>query len=166
MAIHGITWVYMTIHGYTWWYMALHRYTWLYMAIHGNTWQYMALHGYTWLYMVLHCYTWHYMAIHGFTWLFWYISWYTLITLLKVPTEKGRKFFFYSWLVSLSSFFFSTGKKNIWVIDFIIYERITISKNCKDTHLHWSFVLSVCFVDLFGEKLSKKGRSWDYIALF
>ena len=28
------------------------------------------------------------MAIHGYTWLFWYISWYTLITLLKVPTIK------------------------------------------------------------------------------
>ena len=49
--------------------------------------------------------------------------------------EKARKFFFYSWLVSFFSFFFSIGKKNIWVIDFIIYERITVSKNCKDTHL-------------------------------
>ena len=35
--------------------------------------------------------------------------------------EKARKFFFYSWLVSFSSLFFSTGKKNIWVIDFIIW---------------------------------------------
>ena len=25
---------------------------------------------------------------------------------------------------------------------------------------------SVCFVDLFGEKLSAIGSSWDYIALF
>jgi len=74
--------------------------------------------------------------------------------------------FFYSLLVSFSSFIFSTGKKNIWVIGFNIYERITVSKNCKDAHLHWSFVVSVCFVDLFGEKLSKIGSSWDYIALF
>ena len=80
--------------------------------------------------------------------------------------EKGRKVFFYSLLVSFSSFFFSTGKKNIWVIGFNIYERITVSKNCKDAHLHWSFVVSVCFVDLYGEKLSKIGSSWDYIALF
>ena len=56
------------------------------MAIPGITWVYMAIHGNTWLFMALHCYTWHYMAIHGITWLFWYISWYTLITLLKEPT--------------------------------------------------------------------------------
>ena len=47
-----------------------------------------------------------------------------------------------------------------------MYERITIGKNYKDAHLHWSFVLSVSFVDLFGEKLSKIGSSWEYIALF
>ena len=28
------------------------------------------------------------------------------------------------------------------------------------------FVLSVCFVDLFGEKLSKIESSWDYIIAF
>ena len=97
MAIHGNTWLYVVIHGNTWLYMAkrgntwhymgIHGYTWHYIAIHDIIWVYMALHGYTWLYMALHCYTWHYMAIHGITWLFWYISWYTLITLLKVPTK-------------------------------------------------------------------------------
>ena len=76
----------MAVRGYTWLYMGTHGYTWHYIAIHDIIWLYMALHRYTWLYMALHCYTWHYMAIHGITWLFWYISWYTLITLLKVPT--------------------------------------------------------------------------------
>ena len=31
--------------------------------------------------------------------------------------------------------FFSTGKKNIWVIDFIIYERITVKARTARTHI-------------------------------
>ena len=46
-----------------------------------------------------------------------------------------------------------------------MYERFRVSKNCKDISIDY-FVLSVCFVELFDEKLSKIGSSWDYIALF
>ena len=86
MGINGNTWLYMVIHGNTWVYMGIHCNTWVYMVIEGYTWVYNAIHGNKWLYMALHGL---YMAIHGNTWLFVYISWYTLITLLKVPTKNG-----------------------------------------------------------------------------
>ena len=79
--------------------MVIHSNTWLYMAIHGNTWLYITIHGYTWQYVVIHSNTWLYMAIHGLTYIEWKILsavvivsllWYTLMTLLKVPTENWR----------------------------------------------------------------------------
>ena len=46
-----------------------------------------------------------------------------------------REFFFYSWLVSFSSFLFSYRQEkdvsNWYYQQFKMYERITVSKNCK-----------------------------------
>ena len=54
-----------------------------------------------------------------------------------------------SWLVSFSSFVYFYGQEkdvSNWPFQqFRMYERITVSKNCKDEHFHWSF----CFVSLF-----------------
>ena len=86
----------------------------------------------------------------------------------SVFNEKRRRFFFYSWLVSFSSFlFFYRQEKDVshWHYQqFKMYERITVSKNYKHAHLHLWFVLTVCFVGVFGENLSKIGSSWDYNA--
>ena len=48
-----------------------------------------------------------------------------------------------------------------------VWTNYGIKAKTARTHISIDyFVLSVCFVDLFGEKLSKIGSSWNYIALF
>ena len=67
----------------------------------------------------------------------WHLFWNTVFG------ERRHEFFFYSWLVSFSSFlFFYRQEKDVsnWHYQqFKMFERMTVSKNCKDAHFHWSF---------------------------